>query len=285
MGDGTIRVALVQQHVEEEREADLRRGLAAAERAAAAGARLIAFPELAFTPFYPRERACGPPPLALAEEIPGPTTDAFVACARRLGVVVVLNLYERAGERAFDSSPVINADGELLGVTRMLHIAEMQGFHEQGYYAPGDRGVTVYATAVGRVGVAICYDRHYPEVMRGLGLQHADVVVVPQAGAVGEWPDGLFEAELRVAAFQNGYFTALVNRVGREETLEFAGESFVCDPAGRVIARAPRGEDHVLLVDLDLGEVARSHGRRLFLRDRRPEIVPALLGLGGKKRA
>jgi len=277
----SVRIALVQQHAGPDPAENLRRGLAAAERAAAAGARLVAFAELAFTRFHPRTPACGPPPLELAEPVPGPTTAAFSALARRLGVVVVLNLYERDGDRAYDGSPVIDADGRLLGVTRMLHIAEMTGFHEQGYYAPGDRGMPVYATAAGRVGVAICYDRHYPEVMRALALGGAELVVIPQAGSVGEWPDGLYEAEVRVAAFQNGYFAALANRVGVEGELEFAGESFVCDPAGRVVARAPRGEDHLLLADLDPGEVARSHARRLFLRDRRPEVVAALLGLGG----
>jgi hypothetical protein len=115
-----VRIALIQQHVGADRGANLRRGLAAAEQAAADGARLIAFPELAFTPFYPRHPACGPPPLELAEEIPGPTTKAFVALAQRLGIVIVLNLYERDGDRTFDSSPVINADGSVLGVTRML---------------------------------------------------------------------------------------------------------------------------------------------------------------------
>ncbi len=278
-----MRIALIQQHVGADRGANLRRGLAAAEEAASGGARLITFPELAFTPFYPRHRACGPPPLELAEEIPGPTTNAFVALAQRLGVVVVLNLYERDGERAFDSSPVINADGHLLGVTRMLHVAEMPGFHEQGYYEPGDRGMPVHETAAGRVGVAICYDRHYPEVMRSLGLQGAELVVVPQAGVIGEWPDGLYEAELRVAAFQNGYFTALVNRVGREDPLEFAGSSFVCDPAGTVVARAPCGEEHTLIVDVDLAQVASSYARRLFLRDRRNELVPQLLGFGARR--
>jgi N-carbamoylputrescine amidase len=132
----------------------------------------------------------------------------------------------------------------------------------------------VYHTRVGRVGVAICYDRHYPEYMRALALGGADLVVVPQAGAVGEWPEGVYEAELRVAAFQNGYFAALCNRVGEEERLTFAGESFVCAPDGRVIARAPGGEDHVLLADLDLGEIERSAARRLFLADRRPELYP-----------
>ncbi len=120
--------------------------------------------------------------------------------------------------------------------------------------------------------MAICYDRHYPEYMRALALAGAELVVVPQAGAVDEWPDGLFEAEMRVAAFQNGYFTALCNRVGREERLTFAGGSFVCDPAGRVVARAAELEEAVLTADLQLGRVADSHARRLFLRDRRPEL-------------
>jgi N-carbamoylputrescine amidase len=195
-------------------------------------------------------------------------------------VVIVLNLYEREGERAYDSSPVIDADGRLLGTTRMLHIAQMPRFFEQDYYTPGDHGMPVYETAAGRIGVAICYDRHYPEVMRSLALQCADLVVVPQAGMVGEWPDGLYEAELRVAAFQNGYFTALANRVGAEPDIEFAGESFVCDPTGRVIARAAASEEAILFADLDYASTSTSHARRLFLRDRRPEIVGDLLGLG-----
>ncbi len=130
----------------------------------------------------------------------------------------------------------------------------------------------MYDTAAGRVGVAICYDRHYPEYMRALAVAGAELVVVPQAGAVGEWPDGLYEAEMRVAAFQNGYWVALCNRVGEEECLTFAGESFVCDPAGRVTARAGSGDETVLLADVDPRLAESSHARKLFLRDRRPEL-------------
>jgi len=108
--------------------------------------------------------------------------------------------------------------------------------------------------------------------MRALAVRGADLVVVPQAGAVGEWPEGLYEAEMRVAAFQNGYFTALCNRVGPEECLTFGGESFVCAPDGRVIARAPAGEDAILYADIDPEDVRASHARRLFLRDRRPQL-------------
>jgi N-carbamoylputrescine amidase len=114
--------------------------------------------------------------------------------------------------------------------------------------------------------------------MRALGLNGADLVVVPQAGLADEWAPGFFEAELTVPAFQNGYFVALCNRVGVEDALTFAGESFVCGPDGTVRARAPRGEDAVLLVDVDLSEAANSHGRRTLMRDRRPELYGDWIG-------
>lgn len=273
-----MKIALIQQRAGASHADNVARGLAAAREASADGARVVAFPELAFTRFFPCCQAGGAAAQALAEDVPGPTTEAFCRLAAELGVVVVLNLYEREGDRAYDSSPVIDADGRLLGTTRMLHVAQMPHFYEQEYYAPGDHGMPVYDTAAGRIGVAICYDRHYPEVMRSLGLQRADLVVVPQAGMAGEWPEGLYEAELRVAAFQNGYFTALANRVGAEPTMTFAGESFVCDPAGRVIARGPAAEDAIVYADVDLTDLSSCHARQLFLRDRRTGIVPALLG-------
>lgn len=128
-----------------------------------------------------------------------------------------------------------------------------------------------------RIGVAICYDRHFPGYMRALALAGADLVLVPQAGAVGEWPEGLYEAEMRVAAFQNGYCVALCNRVGREDRLEFSGESFVCAPDGGVIARAGRGTEEILYAEVDLASAANSHARQLFLRHRRPELYGSRL--------
>ena len=266
-----VKIALVQQKATKDREANRRRGLEAVETAASQGAEVICFAELAFDPFYPQDRATADR-LALAEPVPGPTVDMFADRAKALGVVIVLNVFERDGDRTFDTSPVIDADGTLLGKTRMIHITEYECFHEQGYYAPGEGGVPVFDTAFGSVGVSICYDRHYPEYMRALALAGAQMVFVPQAGAVGEWPEGLHEAEMRVAAFQNGYYAALCNRVGPEPRLTFAGESFVCDPSGEVIARAGEGTEEILLCDVDLDKVDDSHARRLFLRDRRPEL-------------
>ena len=271
-----MRIALIQHAAGADLQANLRRGLDAARRAAQDGANLIAFPELAFSPFYPQHPAKGDV-RRLAEPVPGPTTDAFCTLAQDLGVVIVLNVFELDGDATYDCSPVIDADGSIVGRTRMVHITEYPTVHEQQYYRPGNLGAPVFDTAAGRVGIAICYDRHFPEYMRALGLGGADLVVVPQAGWVDEWPAGFFEGELCTAAFQNGYFVALCNRVGREDALTFAGESFVCGPEGAVRARAPREKETTLVADIDLGDAATSHARRILMKDRRPELYRRLV--------
>ena len=265
-----MKIAVVQFQPSSDFKNSLQRGLSALEKAALAGAQLVVFPELSFTPFYPQHKADSDV-LRLAEPVPGVTTEAIQQAARRNGVVVVFNLYERDGDLAYDTSPVIDADGSLLGRTRMMHITDYEGFHEQGYYTPGDTGAPVYNTAVGRIGVAICYDRHYPEYLRALALAGADLVIVPQAGAVGEWPPGLYEAELRVASFQHGYFMALANRVGEEDVLTFAGESFITDPFGKMVTQAPQGQEAILYADIDLDLCDNAPARQLFLQHRRPE--------------
>ena len=266
-----MKIALIQQTATDDLKSNRERGLAAAKTAAKAGAKIIGFAELAFDPFYPQRHATEIE-LAKAEAIPGETTDAFCELAKEHEVVIVLNLFERDGEKTFDTSPVIDADGTILGSTRMIHITDYEHFYEQGFYAEGDHGAPVFDTRYGKVGVSICYDRHFPEFMRALALNGAEIVFIPQAGALGEWPEGLYEAELQVAAFQNGYFTALVNRVGKEEFLTFGGESFVCNPSGKVIAQANKMDDEILYCEIDLTEVQSSHARQLFLKHRRPDL-------------
>lgn len=266
-----MKIALIQQACTEDKFENLKRGIQASREAAKAGAKVICFPELAFEPFYPQYDNPSNPN-KLAEPIPGPITEAFSELAAEFEVVVILNLYELDRDKAYDSSPVINTDGSIMGTTRMVHITDYACFHEQKYYAPGDHGAPVYDTPFGKIGVAICYDRHYPEYMRALALAGAEIVFIPQAGTVGEWPDGLYESEVRTAAFQNGYFAALCNRVGKEPKLTFAGESFVSDPSGEIIARAAEGEEEILYCNLDLSKVATSHAQKLFLPDRRPDL-------------
>ncbi|MGD8536310.1 MAG: nitrilase-related carbon-nitrogen hydrolase [Candidatus Aminicenantes bacterium] len=266
-----MKIALIQQHATSNYKQNLKRGINSFHKAAKAGAELIAYAELAFSPFLPQIPAAADG-LDRAEPIPGPTTEQFSSLAKQYGVVAVLNVFERDGEKTYDASPIIDADGTLLGVTRMVHIMEGPGFHERGYYAPGENKNFVYETQAGRIGIAICYDRHFPEYMRTLGLQGAEIVIVPQAGALGEWTEGIFEAELQVAAFQNGYFAALVNRVGKEEVVHFSGESFVVDPHGRVIAQAPQEEDIILYADCDFSQIPQTPAKKHFLQDRRPDF-------------
>lgn len=274
-----MKIALIQQQATAARPANLARALRALEKAARQGAEVAIFPELAVEPFHPQMPAAGDV-RPLAESVPGPTTDAIAGAARRLGLVIVFNLFERADDLTYDCSPVFDADGSLLGRTRMIHITDFACFHERGYYTPGDTGAPVYETKAGRIGVAICYDRHFPEYMRALALGGADLVAVPQAGAVDEWPDGLFEGEMRTTALQNGYFIALCNRVGREARVTFAGESFVCGPDGVVRARAAKLADDILMAEIDLRENAASIARRQFLRERRPEVYTSIIRAG-----
>jgi N-carbamoylputrescine amidase len=266
-------IALVQEFLPDNPMDAFQQGLDAIREAATAGADLVIFPELSFTEFYPQvpasERAGNV--LDLADPVPGPMTDSMQDAAKNHGVVVVFNLYERDGDRAFNTSVVIDADGTMLGGTRMMHIPQYENFWERDYYTPGDTGAPVYDTAVGRVGVATCYDRHYPEYLRALALQDAEIVAVPQAGTTGEWPKGIFEGELRASAFQNGFFMALANRVGREGNMLFDGSSFVVGPRGQMIAQAPSGEAIILLASVNTDRCATSPARARFLPDRRPD--------------
>lgn len=271
-----MKLAVAQRACALDRSANLDLAIESIATAAQQGAGLVVFPELAVDRFFPQhpEPASSLP----SETIPGPTSDRIARAAADGEIVVVFNMYEKSGGRCYDSSPVFDSDGSLLGVTRMVHITDYACFHETAYYEPGDTGAPVYDTAVGKIGVAICYDRHYPEYMRALGVAGAELVVIPQAGAVSEWPEGVCEAEVQAAAFQNGYFAALCNRTGAEERLTFAGESFVVDPGGVVIARADSTTDQLLFATIDLSECERSTARRLFWRDRRPELYGDWLG-------
>lgn len=277
-----MRIALSQQSIALDRERNLEKALISMRRAKEGGAELIVFPELVLDRFFPQQEG-NLWAREIAETIPGPTTEKVAALARELSLVTVFNLYEVDGRgRYFNSSPVFDADGSLLGVSQMLHITDYNRFHEKSYYHPGDPVARVFDTRAGKIGVAICYDRHYPEYMRALALGGTELVAIPQAGALGEWPKGLFEAELRTAAFQNGYFVALCNRVGKEEELLFAGESFVTDPEGQVLARGKSLEEDLVLADLNLDRCESSTARRLFLRDRRPEIYAKWFRSGEK---
>ena len=156
-----MKIGLIQQKATQDIESNIQLGLNNLDKAAAQGAELVVFAELAFTPFYPQYLADGDIS-HLAETVPGPITEKFISKAKEHKMVIVLNLFELDNGKTYDSSPVINSDGNLLGSTRMVHVADYECFYEKSYYAEGDHGAPIYDTSVGKIGVAICYDRHYP---------------------------------------------------------------------------------------------------------------------------
>lgn len=268
-----MRVACAQFRHEGERQQSLEKARDWMARAADAGADVIVFPELAFDFFFPQVRADASY-FDWAEPIPGPTTEVFQAEAARHGLVTIINVFERAAPGCYyDASPVIDADGTLLGASRMLHIAEEPGYNEKYYYWPGDTGWPVYGTRAGRLGVAICYDRHYPEHFRALALGGAELVVVPTATSMSERAfREVWEIEIQAAAVANQIFVAVANRAGADGELRFFGLSFVADPRGRVLARAPEDEEHLLITEIDLDEVETTRRHVPFLRDMRRDL-------------
>jgi beta-ureidopropionase len=246
--------------------------------AAHAGAQLIVFPEMSVDPFFPQYRAdkryfdwAGP--------VPGPLTDRFQEQAALLGIATVINVFERAAPgRTYDCSPVFDTDGNYRGKQRMSHILEGPGYNERYYYWEGDSGYPVFDIGPARIGVAICYDRHFPEGMRALSLGGAELIVVPTATAKLEAQfRAVWEVEMQAVAVANGVFVAVANRAGVDDTLSFFGGSFAVDPYGRVLARAPEDDVALLLVDLDLDVIEQARRDMPFLRDRRPETYGPLV--------
>ncbi|MDZ7291507.1 MAG: carbon-nitrogen hydrolase family protein [candidate division KSB1 bacterium] len=273
----SLRLALAQMAVSEDLAANRQKGLDWVGQAAKHGAQMLCFTELGLLPFFPQYRT-EKKFFQWAEPIDGPTVKKFGEVAERKRIHILLNFFERAGAgEYYDTTVLLKATGSpALGPVRMMHIAEEPCFNEKFYYWPGNTPPQVFDLDGVKVGVAICYDRHFPEYTRQLVLQGAEIIFAPFAGIVSD-PIPMYEIEMQGLAFQNQVFVAAVNRVGKEATVEFAGCSFAVDPAGEVIARAPRGEEKLLLVDCDLSRIEAMRQVRPFLRDRRPEIYESWL--------
>jgi N-carbamoylputrescine amidase len=258
--------------VTEDLEANRQKGLDWVKQAAPKGAHFICFTELGLLPFFPQYRT-EKKFFNWAEAIEGPTVKKFREAAINDNIHILLNFFERAGAgEYYDTTVLLQANGgPVLGPVRMMHIAEEPCFNERFYYWPGNTPPQVFDLDGVKVGVAICYDRHFPEYTRQLMLQGAEIIFAPFAGIASD-PINLYEIEMQGTAFQNQIFVAAVNRVGKEPTVEFVGCSFVVEPSGEVIARASRGEEQLLITDCDLLQIEAIRQTRPFLRDRRPEV-------------
>ncbi|GEN79867.1 nitrilase-related carbon-nitrogen hydrolase [Actinotalea fermentans] len=270
-----VRAALIQTVGLSPMEAQNKHNVALIEKAVEQGAQVVCLQELSTGPYFCQVE--DPEWFDLAESVPdGPTTQLMMETARRLGVVLVVPLYEKADNFYYNTAVVIDADGTYLGMYRKNHIPHGNFFYEKYYFKPGNLGYPVFDTAVGRIGVYICYDRHFPEGARALGIAGAQIVFIPSAtaGESREW----WLLEQRAHAKANGYYVATNNRVGLEDVgpNDFYGLSYVADPNGTIIAQAG-SEEEILLADLDLTEPDRSVMPNTFWRDRRPDTYDALV--------
>jgi beta-ureidopropionase len=270
-----VRSAVLQTYGTGAYKQNLDRQLALLERAAEAGVQIACLQELSTTPYFcqVQDKAW----FKSAEAVPdGATVRAMGDFARRHAMVLIVPLFEIDSIGLFyNTAAVLDADGTYLGKYRKVHIPHNDGFYEKYYFRPGNLGFPVFETKHAKVGVYICYDRHFPEGARALGLAGAEVVFIPSA--TGGRSESQWSLEQRSLALANGYFVGTVNRVGREPLgpLEFFGRSYFADPLGEVLARGGAGEE-IVTSDLDLSLIPKVREELTFLRDRRPETYGAL---------
>lgn len=276
----TVRAALIQAHANLPKQEALDKHVAMVEEAAARGAEVACLQEIFFGPYFCAQQE--PRWFETAEHDDGPTVQAMRDLARKHRLVLVVPFFEKEFEGVFyNTAVVIDADGAVAGKYRKTHIPQVGPiFWEKYFFKPGNLGYPVFDTRVGRVGVFICYDRHFPEPARMLGLNGAQLAFNPSA-TVESLSRYLWELEQPAHAVANGFFVGAVNRVGEElvEGARFYGSSYFCDPRGQIVAQASDSDDEVLVADLELGLVDEVRTLWQFFRDRRPETYGALTEL------
>ncbi len=251
------------------------------EKAGEAGVQVLCYQEIFSTPYFCAEHH--PRWYDVAETIPGPTTNEVAEWAKKYEMVIVVPMYEyeMAGVY-YNSCAVIDADGTLLGTTRKMHIPNVHpGFYEKWYFRPGNTDYPVFNTRYAKVAPYICYDRHFPEGARLLGLHGAEIMFNPSATTEGV-SKYLWELEQPAHAVANGYFVGAINRIGLEEPWKsgkFYGSSYFCNPKGQIIAQGSEDKEELITADLDMDEIAEIRNAWQFYRDRRPETYGDLCKL------
>jgi N-carbamoylputrescine amidase len=250
------------------------------QQAADAGAQIVCLQEIFAGPYFCAEQQIRW--YDTTEEVPaGPTVRLMQDVARKHRIALIVPVYEREQEGVYyNTAAVLGADGAYLGKYRKTHIPHVApGFWEKFYFRPGNLGYPVFDLGFAKIGVYICYDRHFPEGARALGLNGAEIVFNPSATVAG-LSEYLWKLEQPAHAVANGYFVGAINRVGTEAPWnigEFYGSSYFCDPRGRIFAQASRDKDEVLTADLDLDMIADVRKTWQFFRDRRPDMYGDLV--------
>jgi beta-ureidopropionase len=273
-GNGTDKAT-----IEKIKKNMLEKHLKFTEDAAKQGVKILCYQEIFNGPYFCAEQ--NPSWYEAAEAIPdGPTISIMKETAKKHNMVLVVPIYEKEQKGVlYNTAAVIDADGEYLGKYRKTHIPQVApGFWEKYYFRPGNLGYPVFKTKYATIGVYICYDRHFPEGARALGLNGAEIVFNPSATVAG-LSEYLWKLEQPAHAAANGYFVGAINRVGTEAPWnigEFYGSSYFCNPRGQIIAQASRDKEELIVSDLDLDQIEEVRQTWQFYRDRRPETYAAL---------
>tara|TARA_B100000408_G_C10266897_1_gene210124 strand:- start:61 stop:927 length:867 start_codon:yes stop_codon:yes gene_type:complete len=270
-GDGTI---------EEIKEAIIQKHIPFIEEAGKQGVQILCLQEIFTTPYFcPGQDAKW---YASAETIPGPTVERMQQYAKKYQMVMVVPIFEKQQAGVlYNTAAVIDADGTYMGKYRKTHIPHTSGFWEKFFFRPGNLGYPVFETVYAKVGVYICYDRHFPEGARALGLNGAEIVYNPSATVKG-LSQYLWKLEQPAHAVANGYFMGCVNRIGIEKPWdlgEFYGSSYFVDPRGQIVATASEDKDELLVTEIDLELIEEVRATWQFFRDRRPEAYKELTAL------
>jgi N-carbamoylputrescine amidase len=276
-----LKLGIVQMRCAPEPEKNMAAALAKVREAARQGADIVCLPELFRSQYFCQIE--DHKYFALAEEIPGSSTEAFGSLARELGVVIVASLFEKRAPGVYhNTAAIIDADGKFLGKYRKMHIPDDPLYYEKFYFTPGDLGFRAWQTAKGKIGVCVCWDQWYPEAARLTALAGAQILFYPTAigwhpgekEKYGAQQHDSWETIQRAHAIANGCFVAVPNRTGHEAPdggagIEFFGQSFVCDPSGKIIAKASVDREETLIVAIDLARMEEQRTHWPFLRDRR----------------
>src|SRR6266542_1326978 len=275
-----IRAALAQTAWTGDKGSMIEKHLRYIAEAAQGDAQVMCLQELFYGPYFCQVQDTKH--YSYAERIPdGPTTKLMQEQAKKHGMVLIVPMYEEEAPGVYyNTAAVIDADGKYLGKYRKTHIPHVNGFWEKFYFRPGNLGYPVFETAVGKVGVYICYDRHFPEGARALGLNGAELVFIPSATSRG-LSMHLWFIEQPSHAVANGYYVGTINRVGIEADIgddDFYGQSYFCDPRGQFIGDLGDAHEEELLVrDMDLDKIQEVRQTWQFYRDRRPDMYEDLV--------
>ncbi|WP_285613665.1 carbon-nitrogen hydrolase [Pseudobacillus badius] len=284
MGKGKMNIALIQHQCGESHEQNIQTAEKMITEAAQQGAKIICTQELFAGQYFPQTIDVNK--YEWAEPIPGPICNRMQSLSEKLGVVIIVSLYEYVHDGLYFNTVAVYEEGEYLGKYRKHHIPEGPQYIEKYYFTEGDTGYPVFKTKYGTIGVLICWDEWFPEPSRILALKGADVVFYPSA--IGSEPDnpGLDTSQtwmdaIRAHGIHNNMFIAAVNRVGREDSNEghmtFYGRSFISNPWGTIMKEAETKENEIIMAEIDLSEVTRARNVLQFHRDRRPDSYGELL--------